>query len=55
MSFSEARQILLEALALAMDTDGSSGGNIRLTDVKTSGDSSEEIIENKELRNIIGK
>ncbi len=37
LSFFEVRDLAIKALALAMDVDGSSGGNIRLNDVKSTG------------------
>ena len=42
MSYLEARDLVIKALSLAMDIDSSSGGNIRLNDVKNNGSTSEE-------------
>ena len=53
MSFYEVREVLLKGMALAINNDGSSGGNIRLTDVKNNGESQDEIILNKEIKNLI--
>lgn len=53
MSFYEVREVLLKGMALAITNDGSSGGNIRLTDVKNNGESQDEIILNKEVKNLI--
>ena len=53
MSFYQTREILLKAVALAIKVDASSGGNIRLTNVNNKGESSEEVILNKEIKNLI--
>ena len=50
MSYLEARNLIVKALALAIDVDGSSGGNIRLNDIKSTGTDREELVENKEIR-----
>lgn len=53
MSFLEAREIAIKALALAIEKDGSSGGNLRIVNVKNSGESSEELLFNNEVKRII--
>ena len=37
MTYFEARELALRATCLAIDSDGSSGGNVRLVDVKKNG------------------
>ncbi len=54
MSFYESRELALKAVALAIDSDGSSGGNVRIVDIKNSGEYSQEIIVNREVKNILG-
>ena len=54
MSYYETREALIKAVALAISVDGSSGGSIRLVDVKKSGEANEEIIDHHEIKNILG-
>ena len=54
MNFYESREAAVKAIALAIVHDGSSGGNLRIVDLKDNGKSSEEIIQNKEIRRILG-
>ena len=53
MNFYETREAAVKALALAILSDGSSGGNMRLVDVKSNGVSSEEILLNSEVKRVI--
>jgi 20S proteasome subunit beta 1 len=53
MSYYEGREALIKAVGLAIHVDSSSGGNIRLVDVKLNGESTEEIIDHHEIKNII--
>ena len=49
MTYFEAREIALKATCLAIDSDGSSGGNVRMIDVKKNGQASEEIVDHNEV------
>ena len=53
MNYYETREAAVKALALAIVTDGSSGGNMRLVDLKTNGTFTEEILLNQEIRRVI--
>ena len=44
MNFYESREVAVKALALAIHHDSSSGGNLRIVDMKNNGTSSEEIL-----------
>lgn len=53
MNFYEAREVVVKALALAIVHDGSSGGNMRVVDLKTNGTTSEEILLHSEIRRVL--
>jgi hypothetical protein len=53
LSFYEARDLAIKAVAFAIQNDGSSGGNIRIVDVKRNGVASEEILDNREVRVLV--
>lgn len=53
MSYYDVREIAVKALALAITHDGSSGGNMRLVDLKNTGVASEEILLNSEVRRLV--
>lgn len=55
LSYIEAKELALRAVSLAIDSDGSSGGNVRLVDVKATGESAMEIVDNSRLNEFISK
>lgn len=55
LSYIEARELAMKAVSLAIDSDGSSGGNVRLVDIKATGESSMDIIDNNRLLEVIAK
>ena len=52
MTFSQARELSIKGVVFAIQNDGSSGGNIRIVDVKRSGETTEDIIDNKEIKKL---
>lgn len=55
MNFYEAREIAVKALALAITHDGSSGGNMRIVDMKNTGVAQEELLMNSEVRRLVSQ
>lgn len=55
LSYIEAKELALRSVALAIDSDGSSGGNVRLVDVKATGESTMELVDNSRLNEFISK
>ena len=55
LSYIEAKELALRAVSLAIDSDGSSGGNVRLVDVKATGESAMEIVDNSKLEDFLVK
>jgi len=55
MSYIEASELAIKAVSLAIDSDGSSGGNVRIVDVRNNGESKMDIIDNSKLLEILGK
>ena len=53
MSFAEAREVAIKAVSLAIDSDGGSGGNARICNISNTGRSEMEVIDNKELRDMV--
>lgn len=55
LSYIEATELAAKAVSLAIDSDGSSGGNVRIVDVKNTGESRMDVIDNSRLSEIIAK
>ena len=55
LSYIEAKELALRAVSLAIDSDGSSGGNVRLVDVKSTGETTMDIVDNSRLGEFISK
>ena len=55
LSYIEAKELAMRAVSFAIDSDGSSGGNVRLVDVKASGESFMDIMDNSRLLDVISK
>lgn len=53
MNFYETREVAVKALALAIVHDGSSGGNMRIVDLKANGTTTEEILLHSEIRRVL--
>jgi len=55
LSYIEATELAIKAVSLAIDSDGSSGGNVRIVDVKYTGETKMDIVDNSKLLEIIAK
>lgn len=55
LSYIEAKELALKAVSFAIDSDGSSGGNVRLVDVKATGETSTDFVQNNLLLEVIAK
>ena len=50
MGMLEARDLAVKAISLAIEADGGRGGNCRIVDVKESGESRMEIVDNSVVK-----